>query len=77
MPALHALSKDGAAWQKLISQYTPLSTLPLCILPAFFFLLCVILIPAFALSCLGASNLYGLRLTLSLTAGTMSPTDHG
>ena len=38
VPSLEALSKEGAAGQKRISQLTRLATVPICILQAFFIL---------------------------------------
>jgi preprotein translocase subunit SecY len=71
VPALEAISKEGAAGQKKISQYTRLATIPICILQAFFVLWGVILNPEYGITVGSASFLYGLNIILSLTAGTM------
>ncbi|RMH02060.1 MAG: preprotein translocase subunit SecY [Planctomycetota bacterium] len=71
VPALEAISKEGAAGQKKINQYTRLATIPICILQAFFVLWGVILNPEFGLTVGGVTMLYGLNVILSLTAGTM------
>ncbi len=71
VPTLEALSKEGAAGQKKIAQYTRLSTIAICILQAFFILSGVILNPQYGLVVGETSAFYGLTVILSLTAGTM------
>ncbi len=71
MPSLEALSKEGAAGQKKINQYTRLSTIPICVLQSFFVLQGVLLNPRFGLLPNGASFFYGLSIILALTAGTI------
>ena len=71
VPQLEAISKEGAAGQRKIGQYTRLATIPICILQAIFILKGVIYNPAFGLMPSGASFLYSLTMVLALTAGTM------
>ncbi|KAA3608216.1 MAG: preprotein translocase subunit SecY [Planctomycetota bacterium] len=71
VPSLEALSKEGAAGQKKINQYTRWATLPICILQAFFVLVGVILNPNYGLVPGGASFAYGVTVIVALTAGTM------
>ncbi len=71
LPSLEALSKEGAAGQKKINQYTRLATVPICILQAIFILFGVILNPNYGLVTGQVSMAYGLLVILALTAGTM------
>ena len=71
VPSLEALSKEGAAGQKKISQYTRLATIPICIVQAFFILFGVILNRDYGLMPGGVSLFYGITVIVALTAGTM------
>lgn len=71
VPSLEAISKEGAAGQRKISQMTRLATLPICILQAFFILIGVVLNPTYGLTPGGGSFLYGVTIIVALTAGTM------
>jgi len=71
VPQLEALSKEGAAGQRKISQYTRLATIPICLLQAIFVLVGVIYNPDFGLMPGGASFLYSMTIVLALTAGTV------
>ncbi|MCH2112661.1 MAG: preprotein translocase subunit SecY [Planctomycetes bacterium] len=70
VPSLEALSKEGAAGQKKIAQYTRFATIGICILQSFFILYGVVLNPQFGLTS-SSSMGYGLTVILALTAGTM------
>jgi len=71
VPSLEALSKEGAAGQKRISQLTRLATVPICVLQAFFILYGVIYNPAYGLLEGEANWFYGLTVIVALTAGTV------
>lgn len=71
VPRLEAISKEGAAGQKKISQLTRLATVPICLLQGIFVLFGVVLNPEFGLHSGPVSLLYMLNIVLSLTAGTM------
>jgi preprotein translocase subunit SecY len=71
VPALEALSKEGSAGQRKISQYTRLATIPICILQAIFILMGVLYNPQFGLMPEGGSFLYSMTIVIALTAGTM------
>ncbi len=71
VPALEALSKEGAAGQKKISQLTRLATVPICVLQGIFVLYGVIYNPQYQLMPGGGSMLYSVTVLVALTAGTM------
>lgn len=71
VPQLEALSKEGAAGQRKISQYTRLATIPICLLQSIFILYGVIYNQRFGLMTDEPSFLYSLTVVLALTAGTM------
>jgi preprotein translocase subunit SecY len=71
VPALEALSKEGAAGQKKISQLTRLATVPICLLQGIFVVYGVVYNPSFGLMPNGGSFFYTVSIVLALTAGTM------
>ncbi|MBC8406987.1 MAG: preprotein translocase subunit SecY, partial [Planctomycetes bacterium] len=71
VPQLEAISKEGSAGQRKISQYTRLATIPICLLQAIFILKGVVYNPAFNLMNGTPSFLYSLTVVVALTAGTM------
>ncbi|MDP7062920.1 MAG: preprotein translocase subunit SecY [Planctomycetota bacterium] len=71
VPSLEALSKEGAAGQKKISQLTRLATVPICLLQSVFVVQAVIYNPSFNLMPDGGSLFYTLTIMLALTAGTI------
>jgi preprotein translocase subunit SecY len=71
VPALEALSKEGAAGQKKINQLTRLATVPICLLQSVFVVYGVIYNPSFGLMPEGGSFFYTISIMLALTAGTM------
>ncbi|HEX9793140.1 MAG TPA: preprotein translocase subunit SecY [Planctomycetota bacterium] len=71
VPALEAKSKEGAAGQRIINQYTRISTVAICLLQGLFVVYGVVLNPRYGLVPGGGSLLYGMTLVLALTAGTM------
>ncbi len=71
VPALEALSKEGAAGQKKINQLTRLATVPICLLQSVFVVYGVIYNPSFGLMPDGGSFFYTISIMLALTASTM------
>ncbi|HBF23742.1 MAG TPA: preprotein translocase subunit SecY [Planctomycetes bacterium] len=71
VPALEALSKEGAAGQKKINQYTRMATVPICLLQAMFIYSGVLRNPAYGMLSGGEGFLYGFAVVIALTAGTM------
>jgi preprotein translocase subunit SecY len=71
VPSLEALSKEGAAGQKKISQLTRLATVPICLLQSMFVVQAVIYNPAYELMPSGGSLFYTLAIMVALTAGTI------
>jgi preprotein translocase subunit SecY len=71
VPALEALSKEGAAGQKKINQYTRMATVPICLLQAFFIYSGVLMNPAYGMLTGGHGPFYGPMVIVALTAGTM------
>jgi len=71
VPALEAISKEGAAGQKKINQLTRLATVPICLLQSVFVVYGVIYNPSFGLMPDGGSFFYTISIMLALTASTM------
>lgn len=71
LPSLEALSKEGAAGQKKINQYTRLATVPICILQGFFVYKGVVVNQAYGLRPEGGGFFYAMLVILALTAGTL------
>jgi len=71
VPALEALSKEGAAGQKKINQYTRLSTVAICLLQSLFVVYGVVYNPVYGLMPGGGSFFYTVSMMLAMTAGTM------
>jgi len=71
VPSLEALSKEGAAGQKKISQLTRLATVPICLLQSVFVVKAVIYNPSYQLMPGGGSLFYTLAIMTALTAGTI------
>jgi len=71
VPALEAISKEGAAGQKKINQLTRLATVPICLLQSVFVVYGVIYNPSFGLMPDGGTFFYTITIMLALTASTM------
>lgn len=73
IPSLEALSKEGMAGQKKISQYTRYLTVPICLLQSLFIVQGVVLSESFRLVPPGTSFFSGkiLGMVVALTAGTL------
>ena len=71
VPALEAISKEGAAGQKKINQLTRLATVPICLLQSVFVVYGVIYSSSFGLMPDGGSFFYTITIMLALTASTM------
>ena len=72
IPALEALSKEGAAGQKKINQYTRYLTVPICMFQSLIVLNFVIFLPDLQLVPPDASPFFlGLKVMVVLTAGTL------
>lgn len=74
IPSLEALSKEGAAGQKKINQYTRYLTVPICILQSLFVILGVVLNENYHLLPPGMYHFYSpmmIGFMVAMTAGTL------